>query len=508
MDEKKPEQRTIIGRMRPQSLGGTRARVTVASNKNQSTPWPGTNLLMPQREPDQVWRDMTLDDRTLSRLSVTELTKLMCDLSPEISRAVWDMLRMCNSGWTLRAYKPDTKEESPAGKEGLKQILKVVKARHTSVNIPINRLIMSGFMRGAYLSELVLDRRGRVTLDLATPDPDIAVFNQLHDDELGDIWVLGQNKSGKWQNLSEYKTIKYLPIDPLPGDPYGRPPVRPAFFSGLFLLNMLHDLRRVILQQGYPRLDISIDSQKLMDLIPKNLEDTGQEVEDWVQATVNEIAAVYNSMEPDDAWVHLDIAKVNRPVGAVDTSSLGAIGPLVEMLERMLTRALKSVPVVFVTRQSSSETQSNREWELYSAGIEALQHPLEDLLGDMFSMALQASGVQADVEFKFSKFRTSERLRDAQVEALIIGNAERKYWNGLISQEEMALEVTGHAPDQDSPRATFSRTTGSFTPIPGEDDARQKEVAHTRRLIDLALGANNGHEHTNGHIPNDLDDRE
>lgn len=501
MDDKQVEQRKAT-LLRPQTLAGARARVTTTSAKATSFSWGRSNLLMPQAEPDEVWRAMSLDDQTLSRLSVNELIRLMCDLSPEISRAVWDILRMCNPGWTMRAYKPNTREESPTGKDGLNQLLRVVKGRHGSVNIPINRLIMAGFIRGSYLGEVVLDQRGRNMIDFATPDPDIVVFKEKHDVDLGDIWVLGQMKNGVWQDLSGYKTIKYIPIDPLPGDPYGRPPVRPAFFSALFLLNMLHDLRRVILQQGYPRLDIVIDSEKLMGMIPENLEDEGTTVEEWVHATINEIATVYNGLAPDDAWIHMDVTKVNRPVGAVDSSSLGAIAPLVELLERMMTRALKSVPVVFISRQTSSETQSNREWELYAAGVKALQHPIEDLLSGMFGLALQARGIQADVEFKFSELRASERLRDAQVEAMLIANAERKYWNGWISHEEAALEVTEHEPDRPEPRTRPQQTsTPPIVTLPEEGDSRLSEMEKTRRIVEEALGVTNGHEHNNGRIP-------
>src|SRR5690606_28043428 len=135
-----------------------------------------------------------------------------------------------------------------------------------SVDIVFGRLFMSAFLRGALFAELVLDSGGRVPVDLATPDPISVRFRRVQDPQRGPIWQPGQWQGGEFVPLDR-PTVRYTPVDPFPGSPYGRPLAAPSLFTTLFLLAMLHDIRRVVQQQGYPRLDISLDTEKMATLL-------------------------------------------------------------------------------------------------------------------------------------------------------------------------------------------------------------------------------------------------
>jgi hypothetical protein len=244
-----------------------------------------------------------------------------------------------------------------------------------------------------------------------------------------------------------------VPVDPgTEGAPYGRSLVTPAVFSALFLLSLLHDLRRVVAQQGYPRLDIEVKLQELAGSMPDEAADDPEAQRAWVEGVINEVAAMYAQLEPDDAYVHTDVVQVNRPVGAVDASSLGAVDSLLRAVERMATRGLKTMPLLMGSNEAVSETHANRQWEIHAAGIKALQHLAEQMLERLLTRALQMQGLRTVVEFRFAELRASEAFRDAQTAALVIENAKQKYLAGWVSQDEAALEVTGHKSDRPKPR--------------------------------------------------------
>jgi len=161
---------------------------------------------------------------------------------------------------------------------------------------------------------------------------------------------------------------------------------------------------------------------------------------------------MYGRLEPDDAYVHTDVVKVNRPVGAVDASSLGAVDSLIRAVERMAIRGLKTMPLLMGSNEAVSETHANRQWEIHVAGIKAVQHLAEQMIERLLTLALQMQGLRAVVTFRFAELRASEEFRDAQTAAAIIENAKQKYLAGWISQDEAALEVVGHAPDRPTPR--------------------------------------------------------
>lgn len=401
---------------------------------------------------DDRWRDLALDGETLARLEPAELLELLSDISPDISRALWDFLRFCNPGYECKAMvkgKP-ANDKLQAALDGL---LDKLKARHGSFDIILSRLFTGAFLRGAFVAELVLNKTGREMLDIATPDPASMRFQQRRDPDYGVVWELGQWQLGKWVSLEKYDTIRYMPIDPLPGSPYGRAIAAPALFTTIFLLGLMHDLRRVVAQQGYPRIDLSINMEKLFALMPENIQDDPEAQRAWLGAMITEIKDVYASLEPDDAYVHSDVITVGRPVGAVDSSSLGAISGIIQNLERQMVRALKTMPLLMGITDGVSEANANRQWEMHAAGIKSIQHLAESLLEHLLGIALRAMGIPATVEFRFSEIRAAEQFRDAQTDQLKIANASAKKQAGWITQDEASNEVTGHdAAVKDEPK--------------------------------------------------------
>lgn len=438
----------------PRGLAGGRFSVD-ASVSTGIMAWGKPFSIVEPEDHEANWRLLELDEHTLDKISVDDLLRMLVDVSPDVSRALWDFLRMCNPGWEAHAYAPgaaakDAPVDAQADK-ALQDFFARLKERYHSWDVPLNKLFAGMFLRGALAVELVLDPATWEPLDLATPDPASIRFRKVKRAPLGEVYIPGQWQGGKFRSL-ERPTFAYVPVDPIPGSPYGRAPVKPALFGALFLIGMLHDLRRVISQQGYPRLDISLDLEKLAAAMPADLEDDPAAFMQWVNQTISDVQSVYGSLQPDDAYVHTSVIEVNRPVGTVDANSLGAVEAIIKSLERMAIKSLKTMPLLMGVSEASTETHANRQWELYAQGIRSLQHLTEAALERMLQLALRAQGLQADVRFRFKELRAAEKLRDQQTLALMIANYDKMYWAGLVGQDEYAQAVIGHQPDQREPR--------------------------------------------------------
>ena len=250
-----------------------------------------------------------------------------------------------------------------------------------------------------------------------TPDPWSVRFRWREDPARGPVQQLCQWQKGTLVDLDR-QTIRYVPVDAMPGSPYGRPLVAPALFVSLFLLVMLHDLRRVIQQQGYPRLDIEIVSDVVRQEIPEDIRSNPTAVNRWLTDIFTQITTAYSALPPDATYIHDSKVKINRPVGTVDASSLGGIDAIISGLERMSVRALKTMPFLLGLSETTTETQANRQYEAYIQGIKAIQHYAETPLSRLLTLALQAQGIIATVTITFAENRAAEMLRDAQVQKL------------------------------------------------------------------------------------------
>lgn len=415
-----------------------RGRTSIDALDNYTT---ASWVLVPPANYEANWQLMTLSGRDLEYLQPTKLLELLADLSPEISRALWDFLRMCNPGYTVTARRVGSDQPDTRAQAAVQAFLDRLADQHGTVDIVIGRLFLGAFLRGALCAELVLDKRGRLPLDVATPDPGSIRFRRRTDPERGDIWQPGQWQAGRFVAL-DLPTVRYVPIDPLPNSPYGRPLAAPALYTTLFLLGILHDLRRVIQQQGYPRLDISVDVAQILEAAPHLAADTTAFYK-FVQDVVAQVETAYSQLQPDDAYIHTSNVTVNQPVGAVGADSLGGIDSVITALERMAARALKTMPLMLGITEAIGDVQSNRQYEIFAAGIKSIQHYTETLLERLLGLALEAQGIQASIEFRFAELRAAEMLRDAQTEAMRIANANAKYQAGWISQDAASVEITG-----------------------------------------------------------------
>lgn len=469
----------------------------ITQDKN-GTFLPGMMVVTPPDSFEDAWHVLHANRALLERLSPDRLLEVLTDLSPEVSRAYWDFHRMCNPGWEAIANRVTvTGKETPypRAQRLTDAFLDRLDDLYGSVDVVFGRLFMSVFLRGAEFIELVLDEAGRMPVDLVTPDPITVRFRRVEDAVRGPVWQPGQWQNGEFVALDR-PTVCYIPIDPFPDSPYGRPLAAPALFVSLFLLAMMHDIRRVVQQQGYPRLDISLDTEKLATILDRYSDDpTAYDAE--LSRILQEVIDAYADLEPDDAYVHTDVETVNKPVGAVDASSLGAIEGLIAALERMITRALKSMPIMMGLSESNTETQASRQWEIYAAGIKSIQHYTETILDRLLTLALEAQGIQAKVTFRFAELRAAEMLRDQQVETMKIANAKAKFEAGWITQDQASEEITGEPAALPEPRVSNAVQSEIL-----EDDNDGSEALNqgsdrhigrvARRVVGLMAPARNG----------------
>lgn len=456
----------------------TRASVPVASEPRPtptgrvSLDMPSTVIsdswiVVPPPDYESSWRTLNLDANHLDTLPPHELLDMLADLSPEISRALWDFQRLCNPGWEVKCFRPNSeKTEYKRAQDAVDTFMAALRAEYGACDVVWGRLFVGAFMRGAFCAELVLDGAGRLPLDIATPDPHSIRFRKRRDEVRGEVWQPGQWQQAGFVPL-DIPTFRYLPVDPMPGVPYGRPLAAPALFTSIFLLSLMHDVKRVVMQQGYRRMDISIDTEQAAtsyQMSPDGYATFGE----YVAGAVAAVKTAYLALEPDDAFIHSDMVVLNTPAGTVDSDSISAIDRIIEKLERMATRALKSNSLLMGNDESASETDSNRRWEIHAAGIKSLQHYAENMLESLLTLALEAQGIQARVEFRFAELRAAEELRDAQTEQMKIQNARAKYDHGWTSQDEASNEVTGHDAEEEEPR-----TGGSADMVQGDGDGQE-----------------------------------
>jgi hypothetical protein len=482
----------------PYGLYGKRFRLSL--DEPNAGVLPGLTYLAPP-DSEQQWRRLKLDSKTLDRIDTATLLELLADLSPEISLALWQFNRFCNPGFEVKAMSPGSEKVNTRAQAAVDDFLKLLGDLYGSIDVVIARLFVNAFMRGGFFAELVLNNAGREPIDLATPDSRWLFFKRVIDPERGTVWVPYQWQ-GSQQVPMDRPTIRYVPIDPLPGKPNGRALAWPALHATLFTLGLMHDLRRVIAQQGWPRLDIKIQLEQLLKTMPADLQGDPEKMRVWLNEVVDGVGAAYAKLEPDDAYVHTDVTEIGGPHGTVDSQSLGEVDGIIDVLERMISRGLKSNALLMGIPEGMSEASANRLYEWHIQGIKAIQHLCEGLLEYLLQIALQVQGIQAIVPWRFAENRAAEMLRDAQVQKLNLGNAALAYALGYVSQDEAATMALGKdKADQEVPRIPTAGIGGGGQGGSQNPDVVNPEPGSTKTLLVTspagswtATSGNGGHD--------------
>lgn len=425
--------------------------------------------------PRRARSELGLDDRQLTTASIEDLIDRFIDAHPDVSFAVWSFLRIGNTDFDYKVYSIGTGEEDEAAKEDLDLLIQRFELPNVmqfessrSIKKVANQLMLSTITRGAAALEVVLAAGNSDVAFLAPVDPATIQFKFEQD-----RYVPYQNE-GK---LSlDIPTFLYEGLDEKIDSPYGRGPLVAALNTIMFQLQLLNDLKAVVHNQGYPRLDIKILEEVLLKRMPISIRNNEKEKSKWLNAKLTEIIDMYNGLEPDDTFVHFDSLEVNTVGGGKGGGAMFDPEKLFNVVDNLIMAGLKTMSTI-LGRRSTGNTESfaKMEIKMYMKGVQAIQEVVERVLSRALTLALNIRGKQGLVEFKFKPVEIRTELEQAQFEQIHLMNIQFKRDQGWIDQNEAAMIAVGHAPVADGPIVNETPTNKDGGTVGGAKDEKTND---------------------------------
>jgi hypothetical protein len=417
-------------------FGGTRT-----TKPNLSGDGGGSGAL-----PKRARRELGLDERQLTNASIEDLIDRFMDAHPDVSFAIWNFLRLAATDFTIKVYKIGSgkKERDEAAEEALEILLQRFELPNVerfemsrSIKKVVNQLALSVVTRGAGAVELVLTPGYDDVAFIAPVDPMTVEFKFEQD-----RFVPYQDE-GK---LSlDTPTFLYEGLDEKIDNPYGRSPLLGALNMIMFQLQLLNDLKAVVHNQGYPRLDIKIIEEVLLKRMPIAIRNNEKAKSQWLNDKLQEIIQMYNNLEPDDTFVHFDSLEINTVGGGKGGGAMIDPEKLFGVIDNLIMAGLKTVSTILGRRTTgNTESFAKLEIKLYMKGVEAIQEVVERLMSRALTLALNIQGKQGLVEFKFKPVEIRTELEQAQFEQIHLQNCAYKRDQGWIDQDEAANLAVGH----------------------------------------------------------------
>ncbi len=426
--------------------------------------------------PKKTQRDLELDDFTLSTMGVDDLIDTLIDAHPDVSFAIWNFMRIGDSGYTIRVENLDDTETYEEGLEEINQLIKRLSQPNTEhfevsrdFDKVIQQLFLSTITRGACALELVLTPGYDDVAFLAPVDPATIDFKFEND-----RYVPYQDE----ETISlDIPTFLYDGLDELIDSPYGRSPILGAINTVIFQLQVLNDLKQVVHNQGYPRFDITILEEVLLKRMPITIRNNEEKKQKWLNAKLQEIIDMYNNLDPDDSFVHYDSVSINTAGGGQNGGVLIDPEKLMNVIDHQIMSGLKTLSTI-LGRRSTGNTESfaKMEIKLYIKGVEAIQRTVERLMSRALTLALNVKGMQGVVYFRFNPIEIRTSMETAQFEQIHLMNCQFKRDQGWISQEEASMIAVGHSPVSETPINNETPTNADGVEIRGTPDEKTTDA--------------------------------
>lgn len=173
----------------------------------------------------------------------------------------------------------------------------------------------------------------------------------------------GEEWFGQYKKINT-PTFIYEEFDPMVDHPYGRTPILPVLQVVFFHLQVLQDLKAVVHNQGYPRLDISMLENIVLKNIPAQYKNNPDAQHKWLTERMKEMLNHFNSLNPDDALIHWDSVKVEYLKGG-NSGPMIDIKKLIDIIDTQMATSLKTLLTLLSRHQGSTETYSSIDTRIY-----------------------------------------------------------------------------------------------------------------------------------------------
>ncbi|MEH7114557.1 phage minor head protein [Neobacillus niacini] len=431
-------------------------------------------------EQQWFWYDGLIKRKEYRTKEVMENLKIIRDLNPDASMAIWNFLRLANSGHELEAVTPNGKAEKGATELLNELAPRVGRLYGGGLDQLINVLLLTAFTQGAIALEVELNADISDVVDFHAVDPSTLDF--VRNKETGEIELVQVQWDGQYKVMNT-ETVFYYPIDPDISDPHGRSPILPILQIIFFQIQVLKDLQKVIHHQGYDRFDISIIEEAIMENLPDHIKNSSpEEVQKYVTSYIADVQKQMEDLQPDDDFYHTSSIEIKSVTG--DRSGSMNAQAVIDIINQQVVAALKQLPILLGRNEGSTETHGTVQWQIYVAGIQSIQRALKRVLEKAYNVALQVYGKQLRAKIEFDEIRTSDRQAEANAEKTETETKILQINQGWIDNDEAALSMVGHEavdePKQAQPSSPFG---GGGSNNENEEDNKDDEETDQEKRI-------------------------
>ena len=160
----------------------------------------------------------------------------------------------------------------------------------------------------------------------------------------------------------------WVPTDPDIDDPRGNLVMAPVLQSIDFQLQIMSDLQAVLHRQGWPRNDIAISMERMMQSMPPDVKGNAAKQTQWLLEQHNIIKSQLDNLEPDSDYLHFDDITIDMTQGANGGRSLD-VRAITEILDTQALSGTKQMAIFMNRNQGVTESWGTVQFRIFCSGM-------------------------------------------------------------------------------------------------------------------------------------------
>ena len=223
-----------------------------------------------------------------------------------------------------------------------------------------------------------------------------------------------------------------------------------AINSIFFRLSVMRDLERAIKRIGYPRLDVEVVEEVIARNLPMDIRQDPEKLKKAIQAEMDNLKAEFNSLKPEESFVHTEAVKVDQKDAPKGTTI--NIDSLMKYLDVQISNALHTLPQFF---GRGDTVQGEVDTIIYQWTITRMQKDVCEFLNAIFTYCLRMSGNSGTAHFYFEPLdlRSATELENHKL--MKQKRILEKAYMGLLSFEEAMFQIDHKLPPRNIDKTWF-----------------------------------------------------
>lgn len=391
----------------------------------------------------------------------TQAIEFLKRVNPDVSMAVWNFVRMANQGNEMQFYALDKKTRiTDLDSEWREFASRINEISNSGLDGLIDQLHYSAYLLGAMGLEVEVTPDRKDIYDVYPVKPQTIEW-ELLEIKGRKTWVPYQYNMHEKVYLDKANAnFIWVPSDPDIGDPRGTLSMSPVLQAIDFQMQIFQDLQAVLHHQGYPKNDISIALERMMQICPQHIKNDSTKLNEWIDGQYNNIVKMLENMPPDGDYVHFDDMTVNMNQGANASRSLD-VRAISELVDIQTLSGTKQMAIFMNRNQGVTESWGSVQFKIFCSGIASSQRGSKRAIEEVARLWLRVKGIQAIPKFKHNVVdyaSEEQRLNNKLLEQQFYVIAQLMGWidGDKAAQEVMKAEKAVGTPS-DNIRASFSQ---------------------------------------------------